>query len=178
MYVIMNSDLPEPVIPATNPWGPWNFSWRSRLNKPPYESTPIGVCREIVGLFSFQRVKEFKCSILPTLNISRNVIIDGRAKCLLPRSNSMLAMSWARFSMAAVLITSALNEMDLPLVSSRVNTLDLSPSTATTSFVSLGRSWSSFPENRILNPRLFLNFSSCPSASQFSVSFLLVDIIT
>ena len=26
IYVMINSDFPEPVIPATKPCGPWNFS--------------------------------------------------------------------------------------------------------------------------------------------------------
>ena len=76
---MINSDLPEPVIPAIKPCGPCAFSCRSSLNSSLDLSNPTGVCNDFVGSFTFHLFKIFNCSTIPTLYISRNETLVGRA---------------------------------------------------------------------------------------------------
>ena len=78
----MNSDLPEPVIPATRPCGPCFFSCKSKDNKFPLASTPIGAAKvlEIGEFFHFSNI--FNCSILPTPYISKKPNFVGKVPVL------------------------------------------------------------------------------------------------
>jgi hypothetical protein len=70
--VIINSDLPEPVIPAISPCGPWNFSCKSNMNNSPSLLRPIGTLKLFTGLLVAHLSNIFSCSTFPTLYISRN----------------------------------------------------------------------------------------------------------
>ena len=132
----------------------------------------------MVGLFSFHLVNEFKCSILPTLNISRNVIIDGKEYLCVLKSSSIFAKSSAMLFTAASLTISAEKGTSLPVVSSLSNILEFSPLAKITVFVSFGKSFNSAADSKTLKALLFLYFNNCCIDSHFSLSILLVEITT
>jgi hypothetical protein len=55
-YVVRNSDLPEPVVPPTNAWGPWNLSWRSQYTRSDLPRQPIRDLILLLGAAFLQRV--------------------------------------------------------------------------------------------------------------------------
>ena len=81
-----NSLLPEPVVPATRPWGPCFFSWRSRRKGSQFESRPIGTAKDFTGLFDLQSCLICSSSIVLTPYISRNVTSLGRENCAIASS--------------------------------------------------------------------------------------------
>ena len=75
---MINSDLPDPVIPAISPWGPWDFSCKSNLKRSPDLSTPTGAWSVLVGSLVFQRLRIFNWLTIPILYISKNEIVCGK----------------------------------------------------------------------------------------------------
>ena len=124
----MNSDLPEPVIPAIKPCGPCAFSCKSSLNNSLDLSSPIGVCNDLVGSFIFHLLSTFNCSTIPTLYISRNDTLCGRLLLSLAISIGIFAIILQHSYILSVGSKSASNSFCLLETSSFSNTPDfLSP---------------------------------------------------
>ena len=124
----MNSDLPEPVIPAINPCGPWAFSCKSNLNNSRDLSKPTGACNVLVGSLFFHLFKIFSCSTIPTLYISRKVTLFGKLWCSFSMSIGILARNLQHSYIFIVASISATNSFCLFDTSSFSNIPDfLSP---------------------------------------------------
>ena len=68
-----SSLLPEPVVPATRPWGPWAFSWRSRVICFPPSPIPRGTAMEAVTRLRLQRAPRSSSPAEDTSSISKKV---------------------------------------------------------------------------------------------------------
>jgi len=77
IYAIINLDLPLPIMPVINPWGPGNFSCKSKTNDVLVLYLPTRDVNEFVGLFVYHLFNIFNCSILPTLYIFKYSIDWG-----------------------------------------------------------------------------------------------------
>ena len=55
--------LPEPVVPATRPWGPWAFSCRSSIRGSPFSRMPRGAASVLAVLAVFQAARISKSSV-------------------------------------------------------------------------------------------------------------------